>query len=598
MNQLDYHRHLPPYRSLLNPNAKYDYQLHSLIPISQNELNNLKLIFMRNEGNQGNSQQKPTFKMKYKSLLNDVNRKISLKISNPSFLNSSSLAPNVNTPGSGCSPLLCVKESLSFKSLPIEIQFHVFSFLSKKDLQSTIVVNKDFYKLSKKFLYKNLVFDSSFRFAQFITILRINSKLGNLVETIDLSGLKPCDYDVQDDSNALTNQTSISSDSNDEEGELVFADNDKVKAGWRDWKFLRNPLYSSGLGLTRISSNSPSFNSNKSLNSNNKKKLKFSFLKSKRNKLGGHVHLNGIHSIHHQASTHAQGSLKIHPSINKFLINYSNTKDLPVGYVLHLLNMCPNLTSINLGNLQLSVDYEINPNFIYKFHTFDVIHNYPSSLLMHINDLDDSNSIYNMDLLENLNQRYDVDNMSMISSSSSRSRSKLKSINKSQKPVWKYNSLLTPMPNSNYLNKNDGKLYLSDLNLKSMNQNYLVKLNEFDILNLLIKCHKFNINFKYLNLSSMIWLNKKLIQNFFSKFLRPNYLTDLEMEFVPRNLVIDLTNSGMYKDLVWARKIDLNKQESFDILIRILKDELLNVWESRLREDRIRRGRMAENYLS
>lgn len=424
-------------------------------------------------------------------------------------------------------------------------------------------MNRHFYKISKKFLYKTLEFDLSFRFAQFITILRINGKLGNLVELIDLSNLKPCNYETEQ----LLNQSSMDLE---EENELLFVDHDDIKAGWRDWKFMRNPLYSRSLGLSKVVSNAPSSHSSKSSESR-RRRLNFSFLKTKRNKPNQPV----LHQLANNAGH------RIHPSINRFLISFSNTKDLPVGYILHLLTLCPNLTCINLGNLQLSTDYEINPNFMYKFQTFDIINNYPSNMLRQVNDIDDSGSIYNM-----FETRFDMDNMSLLSTSS-------RSVQKPSQPVRKYTSLLAPVPNMNYINKNNGKMYLSDLNLKSINQNYLSKVNEFDILNLLIKRHKFNINFNYLDLSSMIWLNKKLVQSFLAKFLKVD-----NSDIAKRNLVIDLTNSGMYKDLVWAKRIDLNTDEGIELINTFLKGELLNDWELRLRNDRIRRGRMAENYFN
>lgn len=518
---VDFSKSLPPYRSLLNPNSKYDYQLHSLIPISQNELNNLRVLF----------QQKKQFKMKYKSLLNDVKNKIS----------------NINLPNSVPSPVIptVIKIKPSFERLPIEIQYHIFSFLNKDELLVTLTVSSHFYKLSKKFLYKNVEFHSTFRFAQFITILRINNKLGNLLETVDLSTLK-----------------------SETETNAAFDDTDEL-AGWRDWKYFKNPLYLSNQ-LTKIQSNS-------SVDSNNKKKRNFGFLRSKRNKTSSQSYQIVEHRVVNQSSSNT--STIPHPRINRYLLNYASSKDLPIGFILHLIHLCPNLVSMNLGNLSLLVDYEIDRRYIYKFQSLDIRNNY-SDISKNLVAVDDSSSIYGFNMDTKLSYSA-MDSMSVKSTSSKTSKT-------SSRYIWKYNSLLAPTPVSS-----KGRLFLSDVNLRSINPSYLIKLKESDILDALVKRHKLNTNFYNLDMSSMIWLNKALVQNFLAEFV----FNKFEFEFRPTNLTINLNNSGMYKDLVWAKKIDLRTQEGHNLLYKILKDDLLNDWEERQRDDRLRRGRIAENYL-
>ncbi|KAH3902187.1 uncharacterized protein SCODWIG_01643 [Saccharomycodes ludwigii] len=48
-----------------------------------------------------------------------------------------------------------------------------------------------------------------------------------------------------------------------------------------------------------------------------------------------------------------------HPYTNKFLHKYRLNKDLPYGYVLHLLNHCPNLVTLNLSGVSLSDDFKL-----------------------------------------------------------------------------------------------------------------------------------------------------------------------------------------------------------------------------------------------
>lgn len=44
---------------------------------------------------------------------------------------------------------------------------------------------------------------------------------------------------------------------------------------------------------------------------------------------------------------------------NKFLLKYAPYKDLPLGYILHMLNLCPNLVELNLSNLVICTDFKL-----------------------------------------------------------------------------------------------------------------------------------------------------------------------------------------------------------------------------------------------
>ena len=57
-------------------------------------------------------------------------------------------------------------------------------------------------------------------------------------------------------------------------------------------------------------------------------------------------------SIEQPFSTH-------HPYANKFLLKYAPYKDLPLGYILHMLNSCPNLVELNLSNLVICSDFKL-----------------------------------------------------------------------------------------------------------------------------------------------------------------------------------------------------------------------------------------------
>lgn len=766
----DFHAHLPPYRSLLTPNARYDYKSHKLIPISQNELNSIRLINAAKNNSTNTesyigSNKTSKIKMKYKSLLSDVSRRtslLSMKINNASVGTSILNQLKLYTHQYQHPAHVHKQPPIQFKNLPIEILIHIFNLVDDFNTYKVcLFVNKQFYQLSKPFLYANLTFSSTYRFSQFITYLRLNSDIGYLVQSIDLSNIKPGNFELEEYENALTtnhhhhhqnhhqnhnhnqnhNHQLVGVDENIErvrsyednrndgqfENSLTTSstlnslntsfNQPKILAGWRDWKYKNNPLYTvhhpsvSSNNLTKIASNSQISNKSmkslksyqgslKSNNSINKMNRLSKFLKSRKrhrsDSLSGppmksyRPPKNFILDLRQSNCGDGNSSYKpiSHPSINKFLLNYSNSKDIPIGYILHLINLCPNLNSLNLGNLSLSIDYEINKSMIYKYQNFDLMNNYPKDIVKTIDslftpldslsDIDSckssffypntaasikSNSINNALNLGNeidvqsttsinpLNQslsqypmqdRFFSNNLS--SNQPASSASSLFSIPTFSKPIIKYNSLLPPLPATvndiSYMSKGDGKVYLSDLNLKSINNKYLSTLNEEELLSAIIKIQSnkavknysintYNINnhyyrysssqkLKYINLSSMIWLNKKLVQIFLQQLLKDQLQdsplmsedsSDFEdfsddesiittlLSMNQEKLVIDLTDSGMYKNLQWATLIDLNKKSGQDLANKIINNELLDSFEDFMRRERIRRGLIGENFL-
>ncbi|KAK6205215.1 uncharacterized protein RJT21DRAFT_129390 [Scheffersomyces amazonensis] len=804
LKSIDFHTYLPPYRSLLNPTARYDYRTHSLVPLSQNELNSLNATLRtRNKDNGNNNGSKTsggggsngTFKMKYKSLLSDVSRSLSMRLSNPNLMASVSttisaaavaaaatVSSNASLSGAVgtltlSSPSATVSQSqqlqtqvhqpIQFKNLPVEVLDYIFFLVdSKQDYKSCMYTCKLFYYFSKPYYYQHLKFTSTYRFAQFITYLRLNSEIGYYVKSIDLSTIKP-GYDEDAEENINTNNDYNNQGQNQlnhphQNVEIDFQDlnhsnddlhnthsrdqddfiHDKILAGWRDWKFKNNPLYSihpmaPSMSLTKISSNSQisvisnssshksSYNSS---STSNKRFKPFKYFKSKKRSKNNRKsssppkleYLNLAASHHHGLSPYmlpSQSSSSVlarnsspHPLINKFLLNYSSSKDIPVGYILHLINLCPNIVSLDLGNISLSIDYEISRAMIYKFQTFDLMNNYPKDIINKIDEVmklpDYFNNIVNHNSIFNEGDDLSTDASSLLlndgtsnnngtttnsrpawqsssnlfksTQSTSSAASSVYSITTFSKPIRKYNSLLPPLPQTvndiSYLNKGDGKVYLSDLNLKSINNGYLTKLNETELLSAIIRMHgskspllkrnqkeigntyyntyytnmilndaNFTItNLKYINLSSMIWLNKSAIQRFLKNLIsmrrRNNYYTSkfsdqeesdgieyyteddsymvddtesgseenslyrFDTMFNPldykQDLVIDLTDSGMYKNLPWAKRIDLNTRDGCKLIHKIINDELYDPFQEYMRRERIRRGRIGENYLA
>ncbi|EGW32298.1 uncharacterized protein SPAPADRAFT_61380 [Spathaspora passalidarum NRRL Y-27907] len=692
---LDYHNHLPPYRSLLNPNAQYDYQTHSLVPLSQNDLNVLRTSFQTPTKESGSTSNGGSFKMKYKSLLSDVGRSISLKMSNPNLM--TSVASVVGS--SGKAVVLAKKvqqqaavstsktqqqprQPLQLKDLPIEVLDYIFSLVdSKTDYKSCMYTNKMFYQLAKPFYYQDLSFVSTYRFAQFISYLRLNSSVGQYVKSVDLSGIKPgYEEDAQEGEDDVNmndapagNREGIerihdapAREASPERADLEFSGKNeptpKIMAGWRDWKFKSNPLYSvhpSPPKLTKTASNVSiaSAKSTKSSLSTKRLSKPFKLFRSKKRRRSITTTTNTTSTprktpkiefldLRAQDQAHSNTlarNASPHPLINKFLMNYSTSKDIPIGYVLHLIRLCPNVERLNLGNLSLSIDYEISRSVVHKYQNFDLMNNYPKDIIKRIDGIMQGNDDVRDDVFSFDRENTDIYSRfpSLFKSNQApptSCASSVYSITTFSKPInIKYNSLLPPLPSTvsdiSYINKGDGKVYLSDLNLKSINNIYLKKIKEEELLSVLIRIHGkksvtsnsiFNFtgdvsgNLKYLNLSSMIWLNRNMIESFFEQLLIKNTcfehqdriiddeddLSDDEEEAdfccheYKQDLIVDLTDSGMYKNLAWAKCIDLNTLYGCKLASKIIRNELLAPFDEFMRRERIRRGRIGENYLA
>lgn len=625
---IDFHSYLPPYRSLLSPNVRYDYEKHSLIPIKENELRALSSI---NRGVKSTTKSK--IKMKYKSLLCDVSKRTSILSLRLGQVPSNKVAP------------------INIKNLPWEILAYIFELVdSHESYLACSLVCKQFYQVVKPLIYENLYFTSTYRFAQFITYLRINSEVGQYVKTIDLSQIKqgePIDYDEDEERDLDITVSNGSHGDNDS-----VNSKHKILAGWRDWKYKSNPLYSIQpcINLSKVNSNSQVL-SKSSKTTNSTKMLRFSktlkyFKPKKRQKLNNTRKTNRSQP---QIQTLNLGDRRnnSHPLINKFLMNYSTSKDLPIGYILHMINLCPNITSLNLGNLSLSTDYEISRSTMYKYRTFDLINNYPKDLVRTIDGIMASNSTLKEESLNSFNKdKESYSSLSILNANDSRSQhfqawspnpaSSASSVYSVAfaKPIFKYNSLLPPLPSTvhdlSYMSKGDGKVYLSDLNLKSINGIYLSKLDEDEVLRAIVKVHghsnpnRFN-RLKYVNLSSMIWLTSNSTQWFLNQILgrsifdMSNYsdcesaalasntrifsddesiYSESENKMIGQDLIIDLSDSGMYKNLGWAKLIDLNESEGCRLALQIIKNDVHSAFDEYMIRERRRRGRIGENYLS
>jgi len=114
-------------------------------------------------------------------------------------------------------------------------------------------------------------------------------------------------------------------------------------------------------------------------------------------------------------------------------------------------------------------------------------------------------------------------------------------------------------------------------------------------------------------------LNKTLVREFIAKLVenRPqqgdfefddeesedegdecnNHETHLLIKQFRKDLILDFTDSGMYKLLPWAKRINLNTYQGCKLAYRLVNDVLYDPFDEYMRRERIRRGRMGENYL-
>ncbi|GEQ68422.1 hypothetical protein JCM33374_g2090 [Metschnikowia sp. JCM 33374] len=540
--------------------------------------------------------------MKYRSLLSDVSLKasmISRKVSNMKLQQSHHTSVSSSGPDRRCR---------SFKQLPIEIQVTIFTYVNDhRSYRNCLYTSKKFYQLAKPFLFRSVAFNSTYRFAQFITCLRLNSALGAFVLEVDLSGILPGNAEVMSATEDNNVEDSLSTP--EEIAEYIS----QVLAGWRDWKFKNNSsaLYPVAVPLSKSYTNLAAATQNES------KRIKISkYFKRRRSSTNVTPPSFSLGSLAHIPNTRAPHSTA-HPKTNRFLSDYASSKDIPVGYVLHLINLCPNVISLNLANVSLSADYRVKRAFQSRYPHYDIVNNFPKDMSKIIETVSPNVQVTDY---AGFDSSYKSPFAEIASSASS-----VFSIGTFSKPTRKYNSLLPPVqivsPDLHYANKADGQLFLSDLSLKSINTTHLEMVQQSEIFACLQKRQS---TLSYINMSSMIWLNLKLVRSYLSTVLAADLKEkdingkarttfknkvfeiggNLEIESREgaskgsRSFVLDLRNSGMNKNLPWAQLIDTDSISGERLIYRIINDELVSEEEENIVRERNRRGRAGENYFS
>lgn len=227
--------------------------------------------------------------------------------------------------------------------IPTEVLEHILSFLGQADLLRVMTVSKLLTTLAVRHLYAAPEFMSTYRFAQFVSTVAHNPSLASLVKNIDLSNIP----------------------------------NHPHMAGWIEWKLRRDPVYSltasrshpiaplriqdtGGFG-TKPSNRRRASASEVTVP---KHRRAFRLLRFSRKKVKQDFQTSSTTV----SPRNTRGLFSIitnkgnHPTKSILLKQYSDGKDIPIGYILHLLKCCKNMRSIVLNGIKLATDYKVVSN--------------------------------------------------------------------------------------------------------------------------------------------------------------------------------------------------------------------------------------------
>ena len=265
-------------------------------------------VIADNESLMSVGSKKSRIKRKYKSLISSGSKKLINKIydhgSSDTF-SIFSLKSHKEKDFSNINTDICFlptfTESLAtINDLPLELLSRIISYIGYDKHYNTLVyclyVSKRWYKATKIVLYRQPRFVSTYRVAQFVTSLRLHPENGNLVKILKLSdlqnGLIFKEHDNEDEEEGASDMDeSLSEGDNDEQNNIEENGNgvapnengrnnnnnvnnseplsDIAYAGWRDWRYRNDPLYSSPVlnsyTVRRIVSRSSSIHSNSSV---------------------------------------------------------------------------------------------------------------------------------------------------------------------------------------------------------------------------------------------------------------------------------------------------------------------------------------------
>lgn len=240
-----------------------------------------------NESIMTNGSRTSKIKRKYKSLLSSSSKKLINKLydhgpsdsfsifSSKSHREASNTVNNLNI--LNITPIFNAKYA-DINDLPLDILSRIISYIDQEQYYKTVIyclyISKNWYEATKMVIYQQPKFISTYRVAQFVTSLRLHPENGILVKRLNLSNLKNgliikdiTEQSTDNIDNNIENDIENNIDNVDDDTTTV---NEPIKdiayAGWRDWRYRNDPLYSSPIlnsyTAKRIVSSSSSIHSN------------------------------------------------------------------------------------------------------------------------------------------------------------------------------------------------------------------------------------------------------------------------------------------------------------------------------------------------
>ncbi len=179
-------------------------------------------------------------------------------------------------------------------ALPPEILDQIFSYLPQETLHTLLLTSSVLTEAAVIAMYDRPKFVSTYRFAQFVHTVTHARSYADMVRCLDISM-----FGMEEDA-------------------------EKPLAGWREWKYRSEPLYSIQKEDTVTSASSSP---------------------------------QRAPSMSPEPGAPFYAS---HPRSNTFLKQWSMCRDVPMGAIIHVLEACKRLKMIDLSYLSIAADYRID----------------------------------------------------------------------------------------------------------------------------------------------------------------------------------------------------------------------------------------------
>lgn len=198
-------------------------------------------------------------------------------------------------------------------ALPAEILDEIFAYLPQQALHSLLLTNTQLVDAAAIAMYRRPKFASTYRFAQFVSTVSHGKHYADMVRELDLNSFGGRKNDM---------------------------DENKPLAGWREWKYRSEPLYS----------------------------IQHDVNNGFRPRLG------------RESGDRSAMPTSTHPNPNPFLKTWATCRDVPMGAIIHVLEACQRIQyvlfegmhyvyllakycrKIDMSYLSLAADYAILPS--------------------------------------------------------------------------------------------------------------------------------------------------------------------------------------------------------------------------------------------